>query len=144
MKTNLVFFKSLAFWMTTGILAFGLIAGGTAYLLRPPAIVAGMADLGYPLYITSILGFWKIVGAIALLAPRMPRVKEWVYAGALFNMTGAVASHILAGNAFAEFLWPLLFAACAVASWALRPPSRVLGELFSTEVGATTRPVAVQ
>lgn len=72
--------KSVVFWVTTGLLAFGLLAfglfaGGVAYILRPPAIAAGMADLGYPLYITTILGFWKILGAIALLAPRMPRLK---------------------------------------------------------------------
>lgn len=66
----------------------------------------------------------------------MPRLKELVYAGAFFNMTGAVASHVLAGNTLAEFWWPLLFAACAVVSWALRPPSRVLGEIFLTRNSA--------
>lgn len=135
MKTKLI-----GYWATTGILAFGLLAGGAAYLLRPPAIVAGMADLGYPLYITTILGFWKVLGAIALIVPRLPRLKEWVYAGAFFNMTGAVASHILSGNTLAEFLWPLLFACCALASWALRPQSRVLGVLFPANADAATRP----
>lgn len=136
--------KMFGYWMTTGILAFGLFAGGIAYLIRPPAIVAGMADLGYPLYITTILGFWKVLGAITLLAPRLPRLKEWVYAGVFFNMTGAVASHILSGNAIAEFLWPLFFAICAVASWALRPESRVLGVLFSANTHAASRPAFVE
>lgn len=122
--------RIIGYWMTTGILAFALLAGGAAYLTRPPVIVAGMTHLGYPLYITTILGFWKVVGAVALLAPRLPRLKEWVYAGAFFNMTGAVASHILSGDTVAQFLWPLLFAVCTVASWALRPQSRTLGILF--------------
>lgn len=122
--------KIIGYWITTGILSFGLFAGGVAYLLRPPAIVVGMADLGMPLYITSILGFWKVLGAMALLAPRLPRLKEWVYAGAFFNMTGAVAAHVLSGNSLNEYLWPLLFAICVPISWLLRPPSRVIGVLL--------------
>jgi hypothetical protein len=127
--------KLFGYWATTGILAFGLFAGGTAYLIRPPAIVEGMAHLGFPLYITTILGFWKLLGAVVLLAPRLPRLKEWAYAGAFFNMTGAVASHIFAGDGVNKFLWPLLFAVCSVASWALRPQSRLLGKI----VPASTR-----
>jgi hypothetical protein len=133
MKTKLI-----GYWIATGILAFGLFAGGIAYLIPPPVIVEGMAHLGYPLYITTILGFWKLVGAMVLLAPRLPRLKEWAYAGAFFNMTGAVASHIMAGDGIDKFLWPLLFAVCAVASWALRPESRVLGALFPASAPTRT------
>ena len=136
--------KLIGYWATTGLLAFGLLAGGVAYLLRPPAIVAGMADLGYPLYVTSILGVWKLLGAVVLLAPGLPRLKEWAYAGAVFNMSGAVASHILSVNTLSEFLWPLLFALCALASWALRPPSRTLGILLApgeSREGVLPRPV---
>jgi hypothetical protein len=55
--------------------------------------------LGYPLYFVTILGFWKVLGAMALLAPRFPRLKEWAYAGTFFEMTGAAASHAMSGNA---------------------------------------------
>ncbi len=130
--------RRIGYWAATALLAFGLFAGGTAYLLRPPVIVEGMRHLGYPLYVTTILGAWKVLGAVVLLAPRLPRLKEWAYAGAFFNMTGAVASHILSGDPPAEYLWPLLFAACVVASWALRPPGRVLGTLFGRADGTTT------
>ena len=123
--------KLVSYWLTTGMVAFALIAGGSADLLHLPAIDAGMTHLGYPLYFTTILGFWKLPGALVLLAPRWPRLKEWAYAGAFFNMTGAVASHISTGDAFVQFLAPLMLSGCVLASWALRPQSRVLGALFS-------------
>ncbi len=112
------------------MLTFALIAGGVAELLHIPAIDEGMAHLGYPPYVATLLGLWKLPGAIVLLAPRLPRLKEWAYVGAFFDMTGAVASHVLSGDTVAQFVAPLLFAVCAIVSWATRPPSRVLGNLY--------------
>jgi uncharacterized membrane protein YphA (DoxX/SURF4 family) len=37
-----------------------------------------MAELGYPAYVVTILGAWKVLGGLAILAPRLPRLKEWV------------------------------------------------------------------
>jgi hypothetical protein len=126
MKTRVI-----GYWVTTGTLAFALLAGGAADLAHLPAIDTGMTHLGYPLYFTTILGAWKIPGALVLLAPRLPRLKEWAYAGAFFNMSGAVLSHIMSGDTFVQFLAPLVFSACVIVSWSLRPESRTLGTLFA-------------
>ncbi len=123
---------AVGYWAATGILAFALIAGGVADLMHPAAIDTGMAHLGYPTYFATILGLWKIPGAIVLLAPRLPRLKEWAYAGAFFDMSGAVASHIMSGDTFFQFLAPLIFTVCVIVSWSLRPSSRVLGTLLPT------------
>ncbi|SRR6266446_8988947 len=72
----------------------------------------------------------KPLGAIALLAPRFPRLKEWAYAGTFFELTGAAASHVARGDDEGTLIWPLLFAVPTVISWALRPQSRTLGVLF--------------
>ncbi len=122
--------RVVGYWATTAILGFVLLTGGVAQLARLPQNVEGMLHLGYPVYLTTILGLWKVLGAVALLAPRLPRLKEWAYAGAFFLLTGAAASHVAAGDEAARFVWPLLFALVAVASWALRPPSRSLGVLL--------------
>ena len=122
-------FKTATYWGTTGLLAFAMLAGGTADLLHLPVIDAGMTHLGYPAYFTSIVGAWKLPGALVLLAPGLTRLKEWAYAGAFFNMSGAVISHIVAGDGFFQFLAPLIFAFCALISWGLRPQSRVMGTL---------------
>lgn len=85
--------------------------------------------LGYPLYFMTIIGLWKVLGSVALLAPGFPRVKEWAYAGIFFNMTGAAVSHVAVGDAAWHVAVTLAFAALAIASWALRPASRMVGSL---------------
>src|SRR5262249_7424761 len=72
----------------------------------------------------------KLLGAAALLLPRFPRLKEWAYAGVFFEMTGAAISLGVRGADVGTVSFPLLVAAFALASWALRPPDRTLGVLF--------------
>jgi hypothetical protein len=68
--------------------------------------------------------------------PRFPRLKEWAYAGILFEMTGAAASHAMGADGAWHVIVTLLFAALTVSSWALRPQSRTLGVLLPTKTGA--------
>jgi hypothetical protein len=63
---------------------------------------------------------------VAILAPRLPRVKEWAYAGIAFDLGGASVSHFAVGDSAANVIAPLVFLAIAAVSWALRPASRVL------------------
>jgi hypothetical protein len=94
--------------------------------------------LGYPMYFFGILGSWKALGAVAILVPRFPRLKEWAYAGIFFDLTGAVASVAAVGayGAYAfHILAPLILTLIAVASWALRPESRVIGTLVPATSG---------
>jgi DoxX-like family len=131
--------KNIAYWTTTGLIAFFIGGGGVAqiaqYLGNPHGVVP---VLRYPLYFFAILGFWKVLGAIAILAPRFPRLKEWAYAGIFFDLTGAVASVVAVGvyGAYAfHVLAPLILAGITVASWALRPQIRVIGILFPAKDG---------
>lgn len=117
--------KSVAYWMTTGILALAILSGGIAELAQRPETIAGMRQLGYPLYFVTIIGVWKVLASLALLAPGFPRVKEWAYAGIFFNMTGAAVSHLVCHAAPWHVVVTASFAALAVVSWALRPGGRV-------------------
>jgi hypothetical protein len=116
--------KTIAYWITTGLFAALFLASGGAELASAPAVVAAMRPLGYPPYFLTILGTWKVFGAGALLAPRLPRLKEWAYAGIFFDLTGAAASHAFSGDPPGKIATPLVFLVIAAASWALRPPSR--------------------
>ena len=116
--------KAIGYWVTTGLFAAAFLASGIAELSSAPAVVDAMSALGYPLYVLAILGVWKILGAAALLAPRLPRLKEWAYAGIFFDLTGAAASHAISGDPPGRVATPLVLLAVAAASWALRPPSR--------------------
>lgn len=118
--------KKIGYWATTGLTAAAFAAGGVMDLLRGPDVVAGMEHLGYPAYLASILGVWKILGAIAIAAPRFPRLKEWAYAGIAFDLTGAAVSHAMIGDGIAKVATPLTLLALGAVSWALRPASRKL------------------
>jgi uncharacterized membrane protein YphA (DoxX/SURF4 family) len=116
--------RTITYWVTTVLIAWEMAMGGVWDLVRIPFVRNVMEHLGYPLYFLTIIGIWKIPCAVALLAPRFVRLKEWAYAGAVFNYTGAVASHIAVGDGPAKWVGPLIYAAITFASWALRPPSR--------------------
>jgi uncharacterized membrane protein YphA (DoxX/SURF4 family) len=130
--------KSIAYWTTTILVAF-FISGGVAQILQYRANPHGVVpELGYPLYFFAILGVWKVLGAIAILVPRFPRLKEWAYAGIFFDLTGAALSCAAVGGygAYAfHVIAPLIIAGLTVASWALRPPSRTIGVLFPAKIG---------
>lgn len=84
------------------------------------------AHLGYPSYLLTILGVWKILGVVAVLIPKFPILKEWAYAGFFFTMTGAVFSHAAVGDGGKEFFGPVLLIVLTVVSWYYRPESRRL------------------
>src|SRR5215813_12783891 len=116
--------KSIGYWIITGMVVFFIGSGGLAELVRVPGNIEGLVHLGYPPYFATIIGFWKVMGAIAILVPGFPRLKEWAYAGIFFNMTGAAATSLFTHSAEWHVIVDLTLAALTVASWALRPPSR--------------------
>jgi hypothetical protein len=130
--------KKIAYWTTTGLIAFFIGTGGVAQLAQYLGNPRGVVPIvRYPMYFFGILGFWKALGAIAILVPRFPRLKEWAYAGIFFDLTGAAASCVAVGvygvYAF-HVIAPLILAGLTVASWAVRPESRVIGVLFPAKI----------
>lgn len=123
--------KSTFYWIATIPLALSIFTGGIAEVVRLKGNVDGMVLLGYPPYFLTILGTWKVLGATAILLPGIPRLKEWAYAGIFFNVTGAAASHLFMhdyGIGAFHVVVNVVFAAMVIASWALRPQSRALGD----------------
>jgi hypothetical protein len=91
--------REVGYWATTGIIVFAMFSGGIAELAHRPETINGMKELGYPVYFIMIIGFWKILGSLVLVAPRFATAKEWAYAGIFFNMTGAAVSHVVSHSA---------------------------------------------
>ena len=114
------------YWVITVIAALAFAVPGILNLAGAPHVVRDMAHLGYPRYFLSILGAWKLLGAVTILVPRFPRLKEWAYAGMLFDLTGAAASRMVSGDGAATVAVPLAIAGIVFVSWALRPAGRKL------------------
>ena len=116
--------KRIVYWIVTIFLAFAMTAGGIQQMLQIGGYNEIVSALGYPLYMLSILGTWKLLGVIAILIPRFPLVKEWAYAGFFFAMSGAFISHLVVGQAFTEAVPSLILLIVTVLSWYLRPAER--------------------
>lgn len=116
--------KKVIYWTVTLLLAAAIMLSGIGQLMQFGGNLELVTSLGYPLYVLTILGIWKVLGAIVLIVPGLPRLKEWVHAGIFFLMTGAALSHAFAndyGDYGFNLILPLSYAALNIFSWALRP-----------------------
>jgi uncharacterized membrane protein YphA (DoxX/SURF4 family) len=119
--------KTIAFWIITILGPGNFVLGGFLDITRNADVLETVNGLGYPDYIVSILGVFKLLGVIAIFLPGLPRLKEWAYAGFFFELSGAALSHAYSGHSLGIILsQPILFLALVIASWALRPSSRKL------------------
>jgi DoxX-like family len=86
------------YWIFTGLLAALMVFGSIPDIMSVPDAVALFNHLGYPTYLLPFLGIAKLLGVVAILTPGFPRVKEWAYAGFVFDLTGAMYSSISVGD----------------------------------------------
>jgi DoxX-like family len=118
--------NKIIYWISTIWLALGMFSTGAVQLLKGKTGQGGLdtiAHLGYPEYLLTILGVWKILGVVAILIPKFSLLKEWAYAGFFFVMSGAIFSHIATG--FMTGIFPaLLLLLLTIVSWYFRPAVR--------------------
>lgn len=121
--------KKITYWIATLWLSLGMVATGAGQLFQTKTGQGGVDSLnhlGYPLYLLTILGVWKILGVVAALIPGYPLLKEWAYAGFFFVMSGAMISHIAVGDSVVKVLPSLLLLVLTALSSYLRPADRKL------------------
>ncbi|HEY9008224.1 MAG TPA: DoxX family protein [Ohtaekwangia sp.] len=116
--------NKIIYWVATLWLALGMVATGVVQIMKMKEEADMFARLGYPAYLLTILGVWKLLGVVAVLAPRFPLVKEWAYAGFFLAMSGAIFSHAAVGDGGKEFFGPTLLLVLTVVSWYFRPADR--------------------
>lgn len=142
--------RKIVYWVTTVYVALAMFVGGVSELLDASmniefssiGIATVVAVLGYPLYFVYIIGVAKVLGAIAIVVPRFPRLKEWAYAGLIINMVGALLSWLIVtviqgvaipsgyGSAIFHVFNALHLVVLIMVSYLLRPESRVLGKII--------------
>src|ERR1051325_5302399 len=114
--------NKIIYWIATVWLAFGMAFTGAIQVMRTQDEIDLMNSIGFPVYFLTILGTWKLLGAIAILVPRFPLVKEWAYAGFFFAMSGALFCHLAVSDSHAAaYVGPTLLVVLTVVSWYFRP-----------------------
>ena len=118
--------KTAAYWISTGLFAFALGASGVGYLVQAePLVHSVVTGMGYPLHLFPLLGALKVLGAVTLVVPGLVRLKEWAYAGFVFNLVGAVAGHVATSGA-GEAVPAVVMLSVLGVSYATRPEHRNL------------------
>jgi len=118
--------KTLGYWIPTGLFAFAMTGSGAMSMMLPPELLETIQHLGFPDWFPRWLAAWKLAGVVVLLAPGLPRLKEWATAGFTIALTSATVSHLMAGDAIGDAIPPLVMLALGLTSWAMRPDSRKL------------------
>jgi len=119
--------NKIIYWVATLWLSLGMISTGAGQILKMKegqGALDSIIHLGYPVYILTILGVWKVLGVVAVLIPRYPLLKEWAYAGFVFLTTGAAFSHLASDDSIISVLPALLLLVLTVVSWYFRPEDR--------------------
>jgi hypothetical protein len=116
--------SKIIYWVATAWLALGMLSTGIVQIIKMQAEADNFTNLGYPLYLLTLLGVWKILGVIAILLPKFLILKEWAYAGFFFAMSGAIISHIAVGDPALELFGPALLLVLTALSWYFRPAER--------------------
>lgn len=116
--------NKIIYWIFTLWLALGMVSTAAVQLLKNKDEVANFTSLGFPIYLMTIIGVWKILGVIAILIPKQPLLKEWAYAGFFFVMSGAILSHLASDHNFSKIFASLLLLVLTIISWYFRPANR--------------------
>jgi len=104
----------IAYWIVTGLMAAFLVISAVPDVIYHPGAIEIFQHLGYPVYLLPFIGVAKILGVLTVLIPGFTRLKEWAYAGLVFDLVGAFYSHLSVGDP-ASFWLPSVFALLLVA-----------------------------
>ena len=105
-------------------MALGMVSTAIVQLMKNKDELANFTNLGYPSYLMTIIGVWKILGVMAILIPKRLILKEWAYAGFFFVMSGAVISHLIVGDTVGRTFPAVLLLVLVIISWYFRPAER--------------------
>jgi hypothetical protein len=112
------------YWISTILIVLSMLPGGLGQIIHAKWSLDLIRPLGYPEYMLTIIGTWKVLGSIVLLIPKFPLIKEWAYAGFFFAMSGAVFSHLASGESVNKLFSPMILLILIVLSWYFRPGDR--------------------
>ncbi len=109
---------NITYWILTGLFAAVMLASAIPDILVDPMAIQGFKEMGMPAYLIPFLGVAKLLGVIALLVPGFPKIKEWAYAGLVFDLLGATYGVISIGKPFSAWFPMVIILALGFLSYA--------------------------
>jgi len=110
---------TIIYWIITCLMAAFILLGALIDVSGNADAVALIKHLGYPAYFVPFIGTMKILAVIAVLIPGFAKIKEWAYAGLVFDTFGALYSHILTGDPASVWAAPLIALILIILSYVL-------------------------
>src|ERR1700759_1398683 len=107
----------ISYWIVTILFAAFMFYSGVVDAMAPKEAVDLFSKLQLPAYLLQFLGIAKILGSIAILIPAFPKLKEWAYAGLMYDLLGATYCIYKSVQPNAAFM--LVFVAVGAASYIL-------------------------
>ncbi len=84
----------LIYRITTGLLTLLMTFSAVMYFAQYEMASESFTKFGFPVYIIYPLAIAKILGLIAIWTNKSKMLKEWAYAGFVFNLLLAASAHI--------------------------------------------------
>lgn len=109
---------SKRYWIVTGLMAAFMLMSAIPDILMIPMAVDVFTHLGYPTYLLPFIGIAKTLGVVAILVPGFARLKEWAYAGLVFDLIGALYSHLSVGDPPSAWAAPVVGLLLVLGSYA--------------------------
>ncbi|MBL7756865.1 MAG: DoxX family protein [Chitinophagaceae bacterium] len=102
--------QKLIYRISTGLFTLGIAMTIVSSLFpSPEAISFFTAILDLPAHLLIFTAIAKLLGLLAILMPMVhPRLREWAYAGFVFNLIGAIYVILAAGSSPVDTLFPVL------------------------------------
>lgn len=88
----------IVYWIFTSLFAVLMFGSAIPDVLSSPIAIEGFKQIGLPAYLVPFVGVAKVLGVIAILIPGYPRIKEWAYAGLVFDLIGATYAILASGQ----------------------------------------------
>lgn len=109
----------IAYWIVTVLFAANMLLSSIPDLLGKADAISFVTKLGYPEYFVYFISVAKILGVIGILVPGYPRIKEWAYAGLIFDLVGATWSFVATRVPVSGWAPMLIFIGLGFASYFL-------------------------
>ena len=99
---------NIIYWISTGLFSAFMLFSAIPDILFVPEAKEIFKQLGYPMYLIPFIGIAKLLGAITILVPGFTRLKEWAYAGLVFDLIGATYSTICIDTPIQDWIFMII------------------------------------